>query len=484
MENMNNILVYGTTTGKKYHFSMKCSYIKGKKCETLKIKEAKFKYEGACSRCKNQNNRKNSPIINKNNNNDNLNIKKNKNNYYYNNRINFDDEQVKPLLKQKKNNNNINLLINNNKILNNIIEDEDDKKIEVSKNSISLIKNNYSDFLSSSDSFTKEINQKILLEERSSDIDFNNINNYINKNKIRLSNSNNNIVKNNNIINNKNQKLKTFEDKQDIFKDKNNNIDKGINKQEYLNNLIQNDKSEINKEKLLDINYNINNNQKSINKSSSESNLNSSNIFNNFNFNSNNKKHSSSDSNQKSKSQNFSIENNINNNKKEINIFHQEKKQQKINCGIDNGNYIFSFRIVPKKKKIIDVNIKIGFEIIYVDEDDSEINMDEESSETFDESIIFGCTYQKYYIVKNLNVHRKTNNINVLMDILKGKFLIFKDNDNSESNINQNISLQNILSSFDCQKISKDKIKEINPIFKYDSKDLKIVDIFINGNPL
>ena len=61
---MNNILVYGTTTGKKYHFSMKCSYIKGKKCETLKIKEAKFKYEGACSRCKNQNNRKNSPIIN------------------------------------------------------------------------------------------------------------------------------------------------------------------------------------------------------------------------------------------------------------------------------------------------------------------------------------------------------------------------------------------------------------------------------------
>ena len=79
MENMNNILVYGTTTGKKYHFSMKCSYIKGKKCETLKIKEAKFKYEGACSRCKNQNNRKNSPIINKNNNNDNLNIKKNKN---------------------------------------------------------------------------------------------------------------------------------------------------------------------------------------------------------------------------------------------------------------------------------------------------------------------------------------------------------------------------------------------------------------------
>ena len=323
-----------------------------------------------------------------------------------------------------------------------------------------------------------------MLEERSSDIDFNNINNYINKNKIRLSNSNNNIVKNNNIINNKNQKLKTFEDKQDIFKDKNNNIDKGINKQEYLNNLIQNDKSEINKEKLLDINYNINNNQKSINKSSSESNLNSSNIFNNFNFNSNNKKHSSSDSNQKSKSQNFSIENNINNNKKEINIFHQEKKQQKINCGIDNGNYIFSFRIVPKKKKIIDVNIKIGFEIIYVDEDDSEINMDEESSETFDESIIFGCTYQKYYIVKNLNVHRKTNNINVLMDILKGKFLIFKDIDNSESNINQNISLQNILSSFDCQKISKDKIKEINPIFKYDSKDLKIVDIFINGNPL
>ena len=248
---MNNILVYGTTTGKKYHFSMKCSYIKGKKCETLKIKEAKFKYEGACSRCKNQNNRKNSPIINKNNNNDNLNIKKNKNNYYYNNRI-------------KKNNNNINLLINNNKILNNIIEDEKNKKIEVSKNSISLIKNNYSDFLSSSDSFTKEINQKILLEERSSDIDFNNINNYINKNKIRLSNSNNNIVKNNNIINNKNQKLKTFEDKQDIFKDKNNNIDKGINKQEYLNNLIQNDKSEINKEKLLDINYNINNNQKSI----------------------------------------------------------------------------------------------------------------------------------------------------------------------------------------------------------------------------
>ena len=38
-----------------------------------------------------------------------------------------------------------------------------------------------------------------------------------------------------------------------------------------------------------------------------------------------------------------------------------------------------------------------------------------------------------------------------------------------------------ILLSCDCQKFPLDKINEINPIFKYNSDDLKFVDIIING---
>ena len=59
-------------------------------------------------------------------------------------------------------------------------------------------------------------------------------------------------------------------------------------------------------------------------------------------------------------------------------------------------------------------------------------------------------------------------------------FIIKNNTEKLDLSFDNNI----ILSSSDCQKISSDKIKEINSIFKYDSKNLNNVDIIFNGKSI
>ena len=47
----NNKFVYVTATGKKYHSSSACSYIKNKETYKMILEQAKKKFEGACYRC-------------------------------------------------------------------------------------------------------------------------------------------------------------------------------------------------------------------------------------------------------------------------------------------------------------------------------------------------------------------------------------------------------------------------------------------------
>ena len=152
--------------------------------------------------------------------------------------------------------------------------------------------------------------------------------------------------------------------------------------------------------------------------------------------------------------------------------------QKNLSCSKDKHTFKFSFKIIPKGKYNINISIELGFEIIIIEEDNNKINSEnDESSESSDKSITLSNTYQKYYIFKNLTFHKKTKNIIALIDFSKGKFYIL-----SNTTGNLNISLDNniILSSSSCLKISLDKIKDVKPIFKYDSNYLNYVDIIFN----
>ena len=82
--------------------------------------------------------------------------------------------------------------------------------------------------------------------------------------------------------------------------------------------------------------------------------------------------------------------------------------------------YIFSFKIIPKNKNKINLSIELGFEVVYIEQDNSE--EDESSESSSEKSISFSSTYQKFFVYKNLNIHKKTNIIIALLDICYGKF--------------------------------------------------------------
>ena len=93
--------------------------------------------------------------------------------------------------------------------------------------------------------------------------------------------------------------------------------------------------------------------------------------------------------------------------------------------------------------------------------------------------MISNYTSHKIIITKNLKNLTKENEINVLIDIVKGKLFFMKKDDNKNKIFEKN----NILSVSNCQKISLDKIKEVHPYLKFNSNDLSIVDIVFNGKP-
>ena len=151
--------------------------------------------------------------------------------------------------------------------------------------------------------------------------------------------------------------------------------------------------------------------------------------------------------------------------------------QKNLSCSKDKHTFKFSFKIIPKDKSDINISIELGFEII-IEEDNNKINSEnDESSESSDKSITISNTYQKYYIFKNITFHKKTKNITALIDFSKGKFYILS---NTTENLNLSLDNNIILSSSNCIKISLDKIKDVNPIFKYDSNYLNFVDILFN----
>ncbi len=159
-----------------------------------------------------------------------------------------------------------------------------------------------------------------------------------------------------------------------------------------------------------------------------------------------------------------------------------KSKPNNINCSFNNGNYKFSFEIIQKSKEKININIELGFEIIYQEENSSEINIDEESSESSEDSIFFNPVYKKLYILENISLHKMKNIYDVILSIPKRKFLIMRNKNNKENiliNDNKNISFDKryILFTSELNNFPHENIKEVNPIFNYNKKILNVVDI-------
>ena len=524
-----NKIVYITNFGKKYHFNVKCQYIKGKEYVGIPLYEARSKLEGACSKCANYNNYNPSINRNKNNNNNNFNfniVQKNRNNNYFYYKKNFDNLPYS----LSKNVNGMNQVINNNLHYNNNKEKED-KKNEASKNSISEINNKFSDFISSSNSLTKEINNKILLEEKSSDIDFNYFNGASDKdknNKLHINNFIHQQKDNNNISiqseSEEKNSLSYLQNKNEIIKEEKNdeNIINNINNGEVINlinkyknqNILLNKNNITNKNNLDNIkenNFNLDNKyisevkRKNINinipfkeqKNISNSfciqyNSNDSSKNNNYLKNKSYFISSSSTSNIKLKNKIDINENNIIKILKETyknsitlsnfeNSYNETYNKKLI---FDKGNFKFSFEIIPKPKNLVNIKIEFGFKIIYIDENNSNYNFEEESSESSNDSSGLNKTYHDYYIYKKLNVRKKMKNIIALINISKGKFFIINNQQNFDINDNKNISFlkNNISAVSDFPKI--EKITEIIPIFKYNPENLNHADIIFNGQQI
>ena len=463
-----NTYVYKTekgTKGNKYHYYSDCRYIKDKSIKRVLKNDARKDKLTLCSECR-----------------------KKANNHEHQN---FGFKKFKSE----------NIAFNNihDKVLSNIKEEEDKQK-EESKYTISSINLEFSDFLSISNSFAKTLKKSFPFEEKNSMIKFNNINNLININQKGMSNiKNNNIILNNNINNeiNKNISFKKLSyNNKILFKEEEKKEDVTTNevKDNIIINLNKNSKNQnslLIKNKIRNYSFNINNQQ---NNSSSNNFI----VINKINITSRSKSVPKSNSihpNQKNQilidSKNFnslSISNIKTINKNNIINLKENNIINNINKINEKGNYCFSLKILPKKKNDINIDIVLGFEIeLFCEENNSDIILNQESSEFSEDIIIAKHTDNRFFISEHLKIRREYL-LNVLIDIIQGKLIIMENEDiknnlNKKNNKNIFNAKNNMLSVSSCKKFSLDEIKEVNPYLKYNKNDLIIVDILFNGKP-
>ena len=169
----------------------------------------------------------------------------------------------------------------------------------------------------------------------------------------------------------------------------------------------------------------------------------------------------------------------------ETTINKNEKVETK-NNNYENGNFKFTFEVNPKNSQKSCINIEVGFEVEYFDENDiCKLNgyESEEDSEFQSDEITLNSICQKFCVLRQFNIFKKTNLINVLINLEKGKFIIIGE---EELNIltNNEYLIKNKLKTIyisDCQKLKKENIKEVRPIFYYNKKDINLAEIMISG---
>ena len=347
-----------------------------------------------------------------------------------------------------------------------IIEKDDDKKIkkenEVIGNDFNIInnsnfnKNNYKMYNESSS--LKSSNDKILNNKDDDKFFSNSINNCLEniQNNKNIKNNNNNIIIYNieNTSQNKSKNISLYNsEKLNIYSSKLSS-DKKLKKNKKNNNRNK---------KNMNILLSTNENAKKI-------------LFNNSILSNINTTHNSNSINQG----NNEIKNLDKNNIIEENFKIGELNNNKYN----NGSFKFSFEINPKTQNKICIEIEVGFEIDYVDDNSTNI-LNEEGDNEFinnnNEEIVLDSVIEKFSILRQFKIYKKTNIINVLINIDKGKFFVVGNKELKEGNNNILLNKKyKILYMGNFQGISFNKLKEIKPIFKFNKNDLNVVDIMLN----
>ena len=150
---------------------------------------------------------------------------------------------------------------------------------------------------------------------------------------------------------------------------------------------------------------------------------------------------------------------------------------------IFNESFKFTFEIKPKNQSKICTKIEVGFEIEFLDEEDNINNNNFEEEDESNDNSILSSICQKLSVLRQLKINKKTNVINVLINVNEGKFFVVGNKELNGKNDKELLSSKNnnILYLFNFQKINPTQVKQIIPIFKYEKKALNIIDIIING---
>ena len=453
MSEKNNVFI--TSKGKKYHFYSSCNYLKGRKYQIIPLAQIKNKAKGPCTTCQR--------LYNKNGkgkNSDDL----------------IKEEDIIEVLKESKNNidmDNIkmNKEINNiNNKKNNILPFIKEKKIINEKR----LEKNKSSNSSSSDSYNEDKkNNKINEKENDKEnfLPFNldeisgiksNVHNIDSKLDIDLKKENNNILNkniiNNNINNNKKEMNNEIisdneEEEEEDEKEENNNINNINNnkiKEEYELFLNNNNKNSLENMKQLKYNLDPNLPKKDLNWTGKDINI-------------------LIETNTKSKLFFLQEMGQITNpNGKKI-VFFSKKATNKNDNTINNGNFKFKFNIIPKKELKEPLEISVGFEIDFLEENTL---MKKENKK-----IKLIC--DTLSLIKNFFVYKETNKVYVLINIPNGKFFVIGNDELEKRNKRVFLNSENtdILYLKNFPPINQENIKDVRPIFKYDITYQKFANI-------
>ena len=436
-----NKKVFITPKGRKYHFYTSCNYIKGRQYQKISFEQAKKLTKGPCSSCQH--------LLEKNGD-------------------KFDDESVEKEEeeKEKEENNKINININKeinnkNKIskkLNNKKKEEfkennissssssDSNSFEVEKEKIT--KENIMNFFNSNFDDISGIKQNTHYNDNSkADID-------ILKDKIDINN------KNKFDINNNNKNEEEEEDEEDEKKENiniiNNNDNINNNKEEYFNNNEKNNSIEI----MNKLKYNLDPNlpKKDLNWKGRDFFL-------------------LEETNKSSQLLFLQEIEPIPDPHDKNRLILTEKNDKNKESSISKGNFKFRFEITPYKELKEQLKISVGFEIDYLEEEDTISKK---------ENIKMNLSYETLILIKHFLINKKTNKIHVMINISNGKFFVI-GNDELEKR-SQNIFLNSknseILFLKNFRGIKLEYIKDVRPVFEYDINYLKLVNIDVGRNIL
>lgn len=185
------------------------------------------------------------------------------------------------------------------------------------------------------------------------------------------------------------------------------------------------------------------------------------------------------------------FENNINNKNKD-NYNSDNYRFDGIEINLDTSSFKFTFEINPKKKNKICTIIEVGFEVDFVDENDIDLlnDDDEEDNNPINNSDnndnILDSVCQRFFVLRKFKIYKKTNIINVLINIDKGKFFIVGGKELNDIN-EKKFSLSkknNLLYICNCQSVTLRQIRGVKPVLNYNKKDLYFNEIKINGKEL